>query len=94
MKGYDAVLCPVNASPALPHLATAEAIVNNLEVVYTYLYGLVFSLPTGTVRCGTSPEKLPIGVQVVGSPAREDIVLNVLQALEQDLGGWQPPPSI
>jgi amidase len=94
MKGYDAVLCPAAGSPALPHGTVFEAHVKNLDEIYTAIYSLVFSLPTGMVRCGTSPEKLPIGVQVVGSPAREDVVLSVLDSLEKELGGWQPPPPI
>ena len=44
------------------------------------------------VRAGTSPDGLPIGVQVVARPWREDVSLAVAQYLEGALGGWQRPP--
>jgi amidase len=44
------------------------------------------------VRGGTSPEGLPIGVQVVTRPWHEDVALAVAQQLERVLGGWQRPP--
>jgi amidase len=44
------------------------------------------------VRGGTSPEGLPIGVQLVARPWREDVALAVAQSLEGALGGWQRPP--
>ena len=43
------------------------------------------------VRAGVSPEGLPIGVQVVARPWREDVAVAVAQAIEHVLGGWQPP---
>jgi amidase len=43
------------------------------------------------VRCGTSAEGLPIGVQLVAAPWREDVALAGALALERDLGGWRPP---
>ena len=43
--------------------------------------------PGGVVRGGTSPEGLPIGVQIIGQPGREDVVLAVAEFLEQELGG-------
>ena len=43
-------------------------------------------------RCGTSREGLPIGVQVVAGPWRDDVALAAAQRLEDELGGWRPPP--
>jgi amidase len=43
------------------------------------------------VRGGTSPEGLPIGVQIVTRPWREDVALAVAQNIETTLGGWQRP---
>jgi amidase len=42
------------------------------------------------VRAGVSPEGLPIGVQVVARPWREDVALAVAQIIETTLGGWKP----
>jgi amidase len=44
------------------------------------------------VRGGTSPEGLPIGVQLVGQPWREDVALAGALVVEAASGGWRPPP--
>ena len=48
--------------------------------------------PAVVVRGGSSPEGLPIGVQVVSPPWREDLALAAAQVVESVSGGWQPPP--
>jgi amidase len=48
--------------------------------------------PAATVRCGSSPEQLPIGVQIVARPWRDDVALAAAAALERALGGWRAPP--
>ena len=48
--------------------------------------------PCAVVRCGTSPDGLPIGVQVVAPPWRDDLALALAAHLETTLGGWHPPP--
>jgi amidase len=48
--------------------------------------------PGATVPVGSSPEGLPIGVQVIGRPHEEELVLNVAEQIEQARGPWQPPP--
>jgi amidase len=47
--------------------------------------------PAAVVRGGTSPEGLPIGVQLIGKPWRDDVVLAAASALEGKTGGWVPP---
>jgi len=37
---------------------------------------------------------LPVGVQCVAHPWREDVALRAAAHLEAALGGWQPPPAI
>jgi amidase len=46
------------------------------------------------VRCGTSQGGMPIGVQVVGRPWRDDVVLAIATYLEGALGGWSPPSLV
>ena len=91
MQDFDAILCPVCTDPAVKH-GTTWACSFKGGFIFTQVLSLVGSLPKGVVRCGTSPEGLPIGVQVVGAPWRDDIVLTVLAYLEQEYGGWQQPP--
>jgi len=79
----------VNAYPAAAHGITfVEGHLNAFS--YTYTYNLT-GWPGAVVRGGASPEGLPIGVQVVARPWREDIALAVAQHLESALGGWQRP---
>jgi amidase len=90
LKKYDVIICPVCAYPALPHGATMA-----LDKLPGISYGMSYNLtgwPSVVVRGGTSPEGLPIGVQVVARPWREDVALAVAQHIETVLGGWQPPP--
>ena len=46
------------------------------------------------VRAGSSAEGLPIGVQVVARPWREDVALAVARHIEEALGGWRAPPGL
>jgi amidase len=90
MEPYDMILCPVNALPALPHDTWRDAFRQGAGS-YTQAYNLT-GWPGAVVRAGTSPEGLPIGVQIVARPWREDVALAVAQYLEEALGGWQRPP--
>lgn len=88
MEKYDVIVCPVCAYPALPHGATHDKLP---AFSYTMTYNLT-GWPGVVVRGGTSPEGLPIGVQVVARPWREHVALAVARYIETALGGWQPPP--
>lgn len=90
LEKYDVIVCPANAYPALPHGTTFDE--DKLPAFsYTMTYNLT-GWPGAVVRGGTSPEGLPIGVQLVARPWREDVALAVAQHLESVLGGWQRPP--
>ena len=90
MEKYDVIICPVNAYPAPPHGVTLDD--DKLPgMSYTMVYNLT-GWPGAVVRGGASPEGLPIGVQVVARPWREDVALAVAQHIEMTLGGWQRPP--
>ena len=47
--------------------------------------------PAGVVRTGQTAEGLSIGVQVVGQPWCEDVVLAVMQSIETAFGGYCRP---
>jgi len=90
LEKYDVIVCPVCAYPALPHGATTD-----FDKVPGFSYTMTYNLtgwPSVVVRGGASPEGLPIGVQVVARPWREDVALAVAQYIETVLGGWQRPP--
>lgn len=90
LQQYDVILCPVCAFPAPPHGTTMEPEMRK-GFSYTGAYNLT-GWPGAVVRAGTSLEGLPIGVQVIARPWREDVALSVAQQLETALGGWQAPP--
>lgn len=91
VKDYDVILCPAAGKPALPIDLAAAAPRAAPGSGYTGVYNTT-GWPAAVVRAGASPEGLPIGVQVVGQPWREDVVLAVCLLLEATTGGWQPPP--
>lgn len=89
MQQYDAMICPANAFPA-PPLGTLLEPDNYLGISYVAAYNLL-GYPAVVIRGGTSPEGLPIGVQIVASPWREDVALAIAAHLETAFGAWQPP---
>ena len=88
MRDYDAVLAPAAVSAAPPHEWEP---LEGVRANYTGAYNMA-GWPGAVVRCGASEEGLPIGVQVLAAPWREDIALAVAAALERAFGGWRPPP--
>jgi amidase len=92
MENYDAVLSAVAPYPALPH-GTSFDEVNRKGAGYAQMYNLT-GWPTATVRVGTSPEGLPINVQVAARPWREDVALALVAHLEKTFGGWKMPIGV
>ena len=88
MENCDLILSPTGSAPALPH---GEANMDDYsDAIFTRPYN-VTGWPGCVVRAGTSPDGLPIGVQLGAVSWREDIVLAAAAAVESGLGGWQPP---
>ncbi len=86
---FDVILCPVNGLSVLPF-----DIENDFELILAGSYTTTYNLtgwPAAVVRAGTAECGVPIGVQIVTRPSREDIALAVAKHLESELGGWQPP---
>ncbi|HPQ45682.1 MAG TPA: amidase [Syntrophales bacterium] len=86
-KDFDLILSPVNAFPALPHGSVASDL---MAFSYTMTYNLT-GWPASVVRAGTTPDGLPIGVQIIVQPWREEVSLAVAGYLERELGGFHPP---
>ena len=88
MQGFDLIVCPVMPQPAIRHGESNEPWFGD---TYADVHNLT-GWPAAVVRAGTSPEGLPIGVQVVAAPWREDVTLAAATVVEAATGGWQPPP--
>jgi amidase len=84
---FDVVLSPVAGVPALPHGTTFEHL---SAFGYVFTHNLT-GWPAAVVRAGTSPEGLPIGVQIAAGPWRDDRALAVAKHLEAALGPFAPP---
>jgi amidase len=89
MERYDAIVCPVRPFPALPHGASRDD-AHRGSNTYTSAYNMT-GWPGTVVRAGTSPDGLPIGVQAIARPWREDVSLALAMRIEEALGGWQRP---
>jgi amidase len=90
-REYDAIICPVYTQPALLH-GTSTLDENFRGFSHTMAYN-VAGYPGAVVRCGESAAGLPIAVQVVARPWREDLTLSIAETLEQAFGGWKAPPA-
>jgi amidase len=85
MEDHDVILGPASAHPASLHGRSMDYFPGGFS--YSHAYN-VAGWPAVVIRGGTSPEGLPIGIQVVSRPWREDLALAVARFLEKALGGW------
>ena len=87
MSSYDAVLCPVCSFVGMEHGSTFDRLSCFSYTMTSNLTGY----PAAVVRGGATQQGLPIGVQVIAQPWREDVALALAQVLQDALGGWQRP---
>ena len=88
IEEFDAIVCPVYHDAAVPHGGIADDDPGVLGT-YTFPYSLT-GWPVVVVRAGTSHAGLPIGVQVVARPWRED-ALAVARCIEVATQDWPEP---
>jgi Asp-tRNA(Asn)/Glu-tRNA(Gln) amidotransferase A subunit family amidase len=95
MRDVPILLSPVSTEPAFRH---GEGNYRR-GAPHWYLDTMRFSqwtnltgFPGATVPLGMSPEGLPIGVQVIGRPYEEELVLAVAEKIESARGPWMAPP--
>src|SRR6202521_6079838 len=90
MAEYDLILSPVAAGPA-PAYGAKSRLENQFSYTIPYSLG---GNPCAVVRAGTSPEGLPIGVQLVARNWADDVALSAARAIEKALGGGRPASVI
>ena len=82
---FDAIVCPVFGGPARRH-GTMNVAGEIDPTSWTTPHSLT-GWPAATVRAGASPEGLPLDVQVVAHPWRDDVALAVALHVERELEG-------
>jgi Asp-tRNA(Asn)/Glu-tRNA(Gln) amidotransferase A subunit family amidase len=93
MESWPVLLMPVASGPAFRHEDggwTNSGSANYLEYMrFTQWFNLL-GFPAAVVPAGKSAEGLPIGVQVVGRPFEEEVVLEVAAVIDESFGYHAP----
>jgi amidase len=88
MRGYDVMIGPAAPVPAALHHHGYDGFPESGS--YSHAYNLA-GWPALVIRGGTSPEGMPLGIQIIASPWREDLVLAVGMFLQEALGEFSRP---
>jgi len=93
MERFPILLAPVCAIPAFPHEDAGWGAAHKADYARTMSYSQHYNLlgnPAATVPVAQTSTGLPIGVQIIGRPYKEDEVLAVAGVLDQKFG-WREP---
>jgi amidase len=94
MSAYPVLLCPVASIPAFRHGERAWIIegqaVDYLDAVRHTQWFNALATPAAVVPVGSSPEGLPIGVQIVARPFQDETALGIAAVVEAAFG-YHPP---
>jgi amidase len=95
MSKYPVLLCPVASIPAFRHQERTWVIesqaVDYLDAVRHTQWFNALAAPAAVVPVTSSPEGLPIGVQIVARPFEDETVLGVASVVDAAFG-YKPPP--
>ena len=95
LRKFPVLLCPVASIPAFHHSERTWTVedesVRYLDAMrYTQWFNAL-AAPAAVIPVGSSPEGLPIGVQVAARPFEDETVLRVAAILDKAFG-YRPPP--
>ena len=94
MSDVSVLISPVSSAPAFRHgegnYAPRTGYLDTMR--FTQWLNLT-GFPGVSVPVALSHEGLPIGVQIIGRPFEEELILAVAEALEQSRGAWQAPST-
>ncbi|HYI94486.1 MAG TPA: amidase [Bryobacteraceae bacterium] len=95
MKRYPVLLMPVCATTAFPHGKRSWEIDDHklglLDLMSPVTPWNLLGMPSLVVPMDVTPEGLPIGVQIVGRPYEEELLLHIGEALETARGPFAAP---
>jgi amidase len=102
-KHWDALLCPVIATPALPHMQQGDPserthVVDGHTIAYQDMLfwpgiSCAFHLPASVAPIGLSRAGLPIGVQIVGPFGGDYKTIALAEMLEASWRAFVAPPG-
>jgi Asp-tRNA(Asn)/Glu-tRNA(Gln) amidotransferase A subunit family amidase len=88
------LLSPVSSAPAFRHgEGTWKPGIGYRDTMRYSQWLNLTGFPGVSVPLAFSNEKLPIGIQVIGRPFEEELVLAVAGAIECSRGPWEPPSA-
>ncbi len=94
MQDAPILLSPVSSASAFRHGEGNYAPGTGYRETMRFSQWLnLTGFPAASVPFTLSNEGLPIGVQVIGRPFEDELVLAVAEAIEQTRGPWQAPPA-
>ncbi len=93
MRDTPVLLSPVSIGPAFRHGQGNYSPGTGYRDTMRFSQWLnLAGFPGASVPVSLSNEGLPVGVQVIGRPFEDELVLAVAEAIEQARGPWQWPP--
>ncbi len=98
MSDFPVLILPVCSIPAFRHgerewTISGRSISYMDAMTYTQWFNLLGN-PGLVVPVGQSPEGLPIGVQLIGHPYGEEMILTIGRRLEQTIGPYRLSPMM
>ena len=95
LRKFPVLLCPVASIPAFHHSERTWTVedepVRYLDAVRHTQWFNTLAAPAAVIPVGSSPEGLPIGVQIAARPFEDETVLGVAAILDKAFG-YRPPP--
>ena len=95
MRDIPILLSPVCIGPAFRHGVGNWRPETGYRTTIRHSQWLnLAGFPGVSVPMGKSAEGLPIGVQLIGRPYEDELVLDIAEQLESARGAWEPPPAL
>ena len=100
LQEWDVLICPVAATPAIPHIPHMSSIVVRGQTINYFergtYYAIPFSLtghPVVVIPAGYAHDGLPIGLQIVGRRWEDIRLLAHARAIDGVLQAYRQPPG-
>jgi amidase len=95
MSKFPVLLCPVASVPAFRHDERSWIVEGRtIEYLEAWRHTQWFNslaAPAAVVPVGSSPEGLPIGVQIAARPFEDETALGIASVVDAAFG-YRPPP--